>query len=181
MTRLLLNLGCVVMFALPGVASAPILYNGGFEIGDFTGWILSGNPIPGSVEASDSHSGTYAARLIAAGSAAYMEQFFATRPGTAYEVTFFLESDGRCPNEFLVQVGGATLFDKRNIPAQSYVKYSFRFEATKEYTSVRFGFRDDPGSLHLDDVSVTTVTEPASAGLGVIPTAFSMVAAGQTL
>ncbi len=167
MSKLLLVFSCAVLFILPSVASADLIYNGGFETGDFTGWILSGNPIPGIVDTSSPHSGNYAANLFAAGSLGYMEQFLSTTPGTSYNLTYFLQSDGGTPNEFLAQSDGATLIDQTNIPSQNYTQYSFSFQATSPSTDLKFGFRDDPGSIHLDDVSVTPVPEPALAWLGL--------------
>ena len=167
MTKLRIILSCAAVLLLPGIASADIVDNGGFETGDFTGWILSGNPIPGTVDGSNPHSGKYAANLFAAGSLGYMEQFLPTTPGTLYNLTYFLASDGGTPNEFLAQLNGATLIDQTNIPSQNYTQYSFSFQAASASTDLKFGFRDDPGSLHLDDISVTSVPEPDSVWLGV--------------
>src|SRR3954447_18366302 len=141
MTKLRLILGCAIVLLLPGFASADIVYNGGFEIGDFTGWILSGNPIPGTVDSSQPHSGSYAANLFAAGSFGYIVQLLATTPGTLYNLTYFLASDGGTPNEFLAQLNGTTLIDQTNIPSQNYAQYSFSFRATSTSTDLKFGFR----------------------------------------
>jgi PEP-CTERM motif len=168
MTKMLQIFSCAALFMLPGVASADIVYNGGFETGDFTGWILSGNPIPGDVDSSLPHSGLYEANLFAAGSLGYLEQFLPTTPGTLYNLAYFLNSDGGTPNEFLAQLNGTMLIDQTNIPSRNYTQYSFSFQATSTSTDLKFGFRDDPGSLHLDDVSVTPVPEPASMWLGVL-------------
>jgi hypothetical protein len=72
-------------------------------------------------------TGTYAANLFAAGSLGYLEQFLATTPGTLYGLTFFLNSDGGTPNEFLAQVDNTTLFDENNIPGKDYTQYSFLY------------------------------------------------------
>jgi len=176
MNKILLKLASSFLLMFPGLSSADIVLNGGFETGDFTGWILSGNPIPGFVDSSDPHSGTYAANLFAAGSLGYMEQFLSTTPGALYDLTFYLQSDGGTPNEFLAQVAGATRFDQLNIPAQSYTLYSFSFQATTTSTDVKFGFRNDPGSLHLDDISVTAVPEPATLSLGCLVIAIAILA-----
>ena len=66
---------CLAALFIPSIASADLVFNGGFETGDFTGWILSGNPIPGTVDTANPHSGVYAADLIAAGSPTFIEQF----------------------------------------------------------------------------------------------------------
>jgi hypothetical protein len=167
MIKSVLLVGCTVFF-LPGLASANSVDNGGFETGDFTGWILSGNPIPGNVDGSHPHSGAYAANLFAAGSLGYMEQVLPTTAGIQYQLSYFLESDGGTPNEFSALINGTSLFDQKNIPSRNYVQFTFSFQGTGTSTDLKFGFRDDPGALHLDDVSVTAVPEPASIWLGAI-------------
>ncbi len=162
MIKLLLIFGCAGALVLPAAASSNLVFNGGFESGDFTGWILSGNPIPGVVDTSSPHSGTYAANLFAAGSPGYMEQMLSTTPGATYQLTYFLESDGRVPNLFSAQIAGATLFSATDIPSQSYTEYLFSFRAASNSTDLKLGFRDDPSSLHLDDVAVTATPEPRS-------------------
>lgn len=164
---------------IPSIASADLVVNGGFETGDFTGWILSGNPIPGTVDTQDPHSGNYAADLVAAGSPSFMEQFLPTTSGTRYSLTYFLnvsaDSTGG-PVEFLAQVNGVTVFDQTNIPTQPYASYSFPFLATGTSTVLKFGFRNDPGSFFLDDISVAPVPEPSSLWLGFLATAFAILA-----
>ena len=172
-------LGCAfAALLIPGVASADLVFNGGFETGDFTGWILSGNPIPGKVDMVNPHSGLYAADLTALGSPSFMEQFLATSPGVTYDLTYFLDVS-KPPSsgviEFFTQVNRVTLFDQTNIPPQAYTRYSFPFMATGTSTDLKFGFRYDAGSFFLDDISVTAVPEPSSIWLGVVVTAFTIV------
>jgi len=161
MSKLLLMLVCSASLVVPTLASANIVFNGGFESGDFTGWILSGNPIPGNVDGSMPHSGQFAANLFAAGTPAFMEQQLTTTPGSVYTLTYFLDSDGQTPNQFSAQVNGSTLFDQANIPVQPYTLYSFSFTATGASTDLKFGFRNDPGMFHLDDIAVDAIPEPA--------------------
>lgn len=168
MTKIWRTLICATALLLPAAASANIVYNGGFELGDFTGWILSGNPIPGIVDTSNPHSGNYAADLDAAGSPGYIEQSLPTTPGTQYTLTYYLDSDGGTPSEFLTQIDNTTLFDQRDIPGQNYTHYAFSFQAAKATTDLKFGFQDDPGSLYLDDISVTSAPEPDLAWVGLL-------------
>lgn len=179
MLKLRLLVGCTfAALLIPGAASADLVYNGGFETGDFTGWILSGNPIPGAVDTVNPHSGLYAADLTALGSPSFMEQLLATSPGVMYDLTYFLDVStptGSGDIEFLTQVNGVTLFDQTNLPPQPYTRYSFPFVATSASTDLKFGFRYDAGSLFLDDISVTTAPEPSSIWLGFLVTAFAIV------
>jgi hypothetical protein len=180
MTRLRLVLSCAVAaFVLPNIASADLVFNGGFESGDFTGWILSGNPIPGIVDMANPHSGQFAADLTALDSQSFMEQFLATTPGAMYNLTYFLDVSKPFTSgtvvEFLAQVNGVTVFDQTNIPPQPYTRYSFPFIATGISTDLKFGFRYDAGAFFLDDISVNAVPEPSSLWLGLVVTAFAIV------
>ncbi|MBV8865938.1 MAG: hypothetical protein JO210_11135 [Acidobacteriaceae bacterium] len=173
-------------FVVPNIASADLVFNGGFETGDFTGWILSGNPIPGTVDNLNPHSGLFAADLIAAGSPSFMEQLLATTPGLTYNLTYFLdvsfsfasppEAANGTPVEFLAQVNGLTVFDESNIPPQPYTRYSFPFLATGTSTDLKFGFRNDAGAFFLDDISVTATPEPGSLWLGLLVTTSAIIA-----
>jgi hypothetical protein len=166
-------------FLIPSIASADLVFNGGFELGDFTGWILSGNPIRGMVDTANPHSGTFAADLTALDSPSFMEQMLATTPGAMYDLTYFLDVSKPFTSgtvvEFLTQLNGVTVFDHTNIPPQPYTRYSFPFLATGTSTDLKFGFRYDAGSLFLDDISVNAVPEPSSVWLGLLVTAFAIV------
>lgn len=164
---------------IPSIASADLVFNGGFETGDFTGWILSGNPILGTVDSANPHSGNFAADLVAAGSPSFMEQFLPTTSGTTYNLTYFLDvSSGSTggPVEFMAQVNGITVFDQTNIPPQPYTRYSFAFLATGTSTDLQFRFRNDPGSFFLDDISVAAIPEPSSFWLESLGTALAIFA-----
>jgi hypothetical protein len=162
MSKLLLMAFCCASLVVPRFASANIVFNGGFETADFTGWILSGNPIPGDVDNALPHSGQFAANLFAAQSPAFIEQQLATQPGTVYKLTYFLESDGQTPNQFSAQVNGSTLFDEIDISVQSYAAHSFFFfTAAGASTDLKFGFRNDPGAFHLDDITIDAIPEPS--------------------
>src|SRR5689334_8474649 len=92
MTKLPLVLSCAfAAFVLPTVTSADLIFNGGFELSDFTGWVLSGNPIPGMVDMANPHSGQFAADLKALDSRSFMAQSLTTTPGAMYDLTYFLD------------------------------------------------------------------------------------------
>ena len=75
---------------------------------------------------------------------------------------WWLQSDGNTPNEFSASWNGSVLFDQLNIPAGSYQQHSFTVTATGTSTTVLLGFRDDPGYLYLDNVSVVPLTAVAT-------------------
>jgi hypothetical protein len=188
MVRLLrLLICCLPALLTPNIVTADIVFNGGFETGDFTGWILSGNPIPGTVDTMNPHSGQFAADLTALSSPSFIEQVLATTPGAMYDLTYFLAVSepflaasepfiSGATVEFLAQVNGVTIFDESNIAPQPYTRYSFPFIAAGTSTDLKFGFRNDPGAFFLDDISVNSVPEPSSVWLGLLVTAFAIIA-----
>ncbi len=173
-----------VSIALLAIALAPsgaradqLLVNGGFETGDFTGWAQGGNTGATAVQngASLAHSGNFAAALGPVGSLGTLSQTLTTTPGTHLYLNFWLASDGGLPNELNVSLGGNLSLHMGNITAQAYRLYSFDTVASGATTLLSFSFRDDPGYLRLDDVSVTTtpndpVTWPPGTGGTVFTT-----------
>lgn len=143
------------------VAQANLITNPGFETGNFSGWTQSGNLGFTGVANSPLHTGAFAAFLGPVGSLGLLSQTIATTPGATYDLSFFLQSDGRPANEFLVRWNGASVFDQVNLPAFGYTEKTFSgLVAMNATTTLDFGFRNDPGFLHLDDVSLNATTAP---------------------
>jgi hypothetical protein len=90
-----------------------------------------------------------------------------------YDVDFWLTSDGFLPNQLQVAVDGVPLLALDDILVQPYAARYASFVATSGSSVLQFGFRNDSGLLHLDDVRVAAIPEPAinllmAAGLGVL-------------
>lgn len=149
-------------------AAVNLITNGSFETGDFTGWTQGGNEGFTGVELSGfdgitAEDGIYFAALGPIGSDGYLSQTFTDTPGVLYESSFWLASDGDTPNDFGVTGPGSlflpTLVD---IPAQPFEEF-YGFFVGSGLDTITFNFRNDPGWLGLDNVSVTsTVPEPAA-------------------
>ena len=122
------------------------------------------------------HSGSFSAFLGPVGSLGFLSQTLATTPGQGYDLSFFLQSDGGTPNQFQVSWNGSVISNQSNLAAFGYTEFDFlNLLATSPTTPLVFGFRNDPGFLHLDDVALEPVPEPTTlillgttmAGLGL--------------
>ena len=78
-----------------------------------------------------------------------------------YDVDFWLASDGFLPNQLQVAVDGVPLLALDDILVQPYAARHASFVATSGSSVLQFGFRNDSGLLHLDDVRVAAIPEPA--------------------
>ena len=145
------------------LVSQPLVQNGGFETGDWTGWTFGGNSANSFVTRHDypinnPHSGNYFAALGDQYSLAYLSQTAPTLAGQSYLLSLWMNSpDGSTPNEFNVSWNGTTLTDLVNMPKLGWTNLQFIVTATSGSTVLQFGERDDNSILGLDDVSLTPI------------------------
>ena len=151
------------LLAPTNVARANLITNPGFETGDFSGWIQFGNVGFTGVDGGLPHSGSFSAFLGPVGSLGFLSQTLATTPGQGYDLRYFLQSDGGTPNQFQVSWNGSVISNQSNLAAFGYTEFDFlNLLATSPTTPLVFGFRNDPGFLHLDDVAVNATPEPTT-------------------
>ena len=173
-TRGLRFLGAVITviglaMAAPSNATTNLVSNGGFESGDFSNWTLSGNTGFAGVDCAGifatAPEGSCDAFFGAIGSNATLDQSIDNlKVGQLYILTFAFMPDGGVPGFFSASLGGATLVSLTDPAAGAYETLSFALLATATSELLEFNFRDDPGFLLLDNVSLT-VPEPATFGL----------------
>jgi sugar lactone lactonase YvrE len=160
-------LGITVLGTGPAVITAnPVDYlglvlNGGFESGDFTGWVEIGDFTFCGIGSDPTvvHSGHYGAELGTVGALSYLSQTLSTVAEQSYVLSFWLDSpDGQTPNEFLVSWNGTKLFDQTNLGTVGWTNLQFTVKATNISSVLEFGFRNDPSYFGLDDINVAAVT-----------------------
>src|SRR5665213_1991960 len=148
----------------------PLVQNGGFETGDFTGWTLNGdgynaNYVDGSGTFVTAHSGTYCALLGEPGVLAYLSQTITTTAGQKYLISLWLNNpltgSSRNPNEFSVAWNGSTLYDKKTLAQSGWTQLQFVVTVTGSGTALQIGGLDNNYYLGLDDVAVTPGFAPA--------------------
>jgi hypothetical protein len=137
-----------------------LLFNGGFETGDFTDWTTSGNFTNTYVVSgpyyrySGAEDGLYYGVLGPIGSNGTLSQTFATTAGANYTFSFWLNAVGDDPSDFSASWDGNQVFSQNNPNTGNvWTKFTFSVTGTGNDT-ISFSFRDDPAYMALDNVSV---------------------------
>ena len=169
--RTLLLLAALTLPTATSAFANPVIVNGDFQTGDFTGWTQSGNT--GATYVGTGVDGTLEAMLGPVGSNGFLSQTFADVAGQNYLFNFDLYSNGSGPSDFTAAVDGRTLLSYTGTVPTLNQTYDFAFTGTGSDT-VRFGFRQDPSYLDLDNVSVTN----AQIAAGVTPEPSSLILLG---
>jgi hypothetical protein len=149
-----------------------IVKNGGFEAGSFPPWHTNGatgsaartnaagNGTIG-IDQDSAHTGQFGVFAGATGGKVFLAQTLQTVKGSNYILSFWLDANQTDavtaaakgnPVDFEVFWNGRLIYDTSDIPT-SYTKFTFSdLAATSRSTVLKFGFRDDSGFFHLDDV-----------------------------
>ena len=164
---------CTIVTVIPGITQVTftntstvlcdgqnLLTNGSFETGDFTGWTQGGNTGDTSVVSgpyyrySGAQAGAFYAVLGPVGSPGSLRQRISTIPGQPYHVCFWLNAVGDNPSFFNGYWDTPQFVSLTNPLTRGWTRYVYGpFTGTGNDT-LMFTFRDDPGWIALDNVSV---------------------------
>jgi hypothetical protein len=167
----------LTLLALLGLAAIPLsaasicdavvgnlVANCGFETGDFTGWVVTGNTGFTGVTGSYANSGNYGGYFGAIGSDTLLTQTLPTLAGTV-DLSFYLENNGGTPNDFTVLWNGVDVGPNLlNVGSFGYTQYTFVLAGAGNDT-LQFQVRQDPSYFGLDDVVATEGPEPGTIGM----------------
>ncbi len=178
-------------------AGQELVQDGGFEAGDFSYWTLSGGLSAytnnfvddGTTTSYSPFAGNYFAALGQVSTLAYLSQPLPTRAGQLYWLSFRLDNpSGATPNQFLVQwntnsTSTNVIFNQLNLGTIGWSNLQFMVRASTNFTTLRFGFRNDNDFIVLDNVSVMPVPVPViqatAPGNGSIQLAWTALAGVQ--
>jgi PEP-CTERM motif len=151
-------------------ASAQSIVNGGFESSSFSSWSMAGDSMFSGVTCpgpgASVFEGNCSAFLGTSDAAGSLSQTFSTTVGQSYQVSFAVQYDGGAPAAFSAMFGNDLLYSITNPAATpGFLLETFVTTATSSSSTLAFNFRDDPGFLYLDGVSVAAVPEPATYSL----------------
>jgi len=126
--------------------------NCGFETGDFTGWIQSGDPTYTTVDGALPHSGAFALTTGPGTSLGCITQYLDTPTFSSYNLSFWRQNTGQ-PNELQVYWNGSLVMDWSYVADVAYQQVSFQNLPTPGATTeLDFCFYNPPSYFHFDDV-----------------------------
>ena len=129
-----------------------LLVNCGFEDGDFTGWVRSGNPTETFIVFGDpAHSGSAAANFGPLPTLGFIAQTVPTTPGGNYRLSFWLKATGQ-PNRMQIFWDTYMQADLMNVGDTVYTQFTYNLPTIQNMTEMKLGFSNVTGSFLFDDV-----------------------------
>ena len=166
-TRILASVALAAGLALTPANAASIVTNGGFETGDFTGWVINPVSYPMYIVTSPVSGGQFAAQIAGFDFGPdTLSQTLTTTAAQNYNLSFDLWQDQGIPNGFSVAWNGNTIFTETDI-SHSYLTYSFNVVGTGS-DDLLFTAYNNPAFTYLDNVSVSAVSAVPEASTWTI-------------
>jgi hypothetical protein len=160
------TIALVLALGTVGPVAFADINNGSFQTGDLSGWTQGGNTgFTGVTTGGEDGDGFYAF-MGPVGSDGTLSQHFTDVNGQNYVFSFYYMADGGAPSDFSASWDGSPVLSLTNLPSTDggWDFFSTTVAGTG-FDTISFAFRDDPGFLGLDNVSVPDVTptpEPSS-------------------
>ena len=150
---------CAAALFSNAASAAELVINGGFETGSFSGWTQIGDTTFNGVASEIGNASTFGAFFGPVGTTGGITQNLSTLAGQMYTLSFAYLADGGTPSSISATFGGSNVFALTNPPANTtYQTFSTNVTATSALTPISFSFRNDPGFIYLDTVSVSSVS-----------------------
>jgi hypothetical protein len=148
------------LFSIGGAQAAPLIVNGGFETGNFTGWTANAVSFPMAVNTVQVNSGNFAAQIAGFSSGPdTLTQVVADTAAQSYNLSFarYIGNGGPI-NSLNVTWNGTSVFSELNPGTYNiYQTFTVSVVGTGSDTLV-FTTANDPSVTYLDDVSLTAST-----------------------
>jgi hypothetical protein len=162
----------LMLFALVTLPARADVTNGGFETGDFTGWVQTGDTGFSGVDPLAARSGSFGA-FFGPTAPGGISQSFATIATMTYRVDFSLSlADSSQPNSFSWAWNGVSQTPSlSNAAGFAFTSFSGLVLATGASSTLAFTFSNPQSFWLLDNISVVAVPEPpvtALLGVGVL-------------
>ena len=155
--------------ALAVSLEVPLVVNGSFTTGNFSGWTLGGNDgstqwgPPIFIDTNAEGGSTYAAGMGSIGADGTLSQTIATTAGQTYTLSFWLQNEASGTNDFKAIWNGQTLLSLTNAAQSGYTQYTYTVTATGSTTTLEFSAANGPSQWDLDNISLTASgTSPAT-------------------
>lgn len=176
---------CLLAASLIAAAATPVfagelVFNGGFETGNFSGWSVPPNiPNVSHFRVSSSgnaHGGEYWAGL-ASTNLQFISQVLPTQAGQDYELSFWVRTPGPLPNSPLTVrwEGQFALSVPGPFQTLPWTQYTIPIHANIGGSFLEFGQAVFPGEWNIDDISVVPVPAPGAAAVLVMGGAVAAV------
>lgn len=142
----------VVLLSTHPVHAINLIFNPGFETGDFTGWSNLGTATVGSAPHTGDFGAVLSGRRNGGGD---LSQFIGTVPSSTYDLDFWVAGNGRSPQFFTAYWDGSPVLNLTIDGFHPYTEYTFiGLVASGGATQVKFSYSTSDGGFTLDDVSV---------------------------